>query len=129
VERPPISFLRPSLWLIPSAEGFHSSAKFIKVRSRIRPWEQGGLQPSPPCFFWLRASGKGYPYLFISRFSVPLRPVGASISSSSVLAIEALHNRSQPYARAFPWAAPSLIRLFSLIWEVDFLDFWLLLLV
>jgi hypothetical protein len=40
MERPPISFLHPSFWLIPSAKGFHGTDQV----------HQGAFQPSPLLF-------------------------------------------------------------------------------
>jgi hypothetical protein len=53
VERPPISFLCPSLRLIPSAEGFHSSDQVHQGAFPDQALGAGwpAATPPPPCFF------------------------------------------------------------------------------
>jgi hypothetical protein len=68
----------PSLQPIPSPEGLHSSDQVHQGVFPARALGAGWPAPILPPFFvfCLRASGKGNPYLFISRFSAPFRLVG-----------------------------------------------------
>jgi hypothetical protein len=83
VERPPLSLLCPPLRPIPSSEGLHSSDQVHQGAFPARALGAGWPAANIPLFSVLGRPGD--PYLFISSFSSPFRPVGHLRGESALL--------------------------------------------